>query len=96
MKFHLGQKVKVSRQIYKRRDSQTRTKWVVSPLAFREPRVGTIVGHRTLKEGVTHYSHDDMPVFIADAYISAYMIALSLREKPVFALEENIEAVEAL
>lgn len=66
--------------------------WPTSPEP--EAREGIIVGLRTLSDGVRTWNGYDIPVtYRPTRHFSAYLIAHSLRAKPVLVLPEHVEVL---
>lgn len=71
-----------------------------------EPKVGYVVGVRTLKDGTwqTEIEHEyldgrllssyEVSCFVADRYIRAYLIATNMQRKPVLVLPEHLTRLD--
>ena len=99
MKLQLGDKIEASASIVKDHDDmKRRTYWPRT----ESPIKGMIVGKRTLSDGHTEdgFKYDgpdnydyEPPVYVADRYFAAYLVAVNLYHKPVLVLEEDITEI---
>lgn len=58
--------------------------------------MGIIIGKRTLQNGVSQWENEEGWMFIPNQWVTAYLVAFNLRQKPVFVLQEHLTIAAAL
>jgi hypothetical protein len=80
-------------------------RWETLSAGFAEPRVGVIVGVRTLSNGHVEDMKESNGYggwvsvgtqYVGVHYFTAYLVAFELRQKPVLCLPEHVVAVDSL
>lgn len=93
--FSLGQRVKITNHIERRSVNGgthgNNRVWEELPFTV-DPLEGIIIGERTLSNGRHDYGWEDDPgIYMGKEFFTAYLVATSLRRKPLHVLPKHIQ-----